>query len=365
MAIVCTWKTDGSEGCQKADFAEDDGGFTRVDVVTMGGSPVNLLGTSAAAAVPLPDSYWLQVQVVEMDRSSSLSVGVSLPSQFAMGYKNRGMFYNGNLTNGISALKVGFGPHLRAGDLCTIGCTTHAADGSGNAASFVMTVYLNGKKVGRGFEIDTADIGNERFLPCISVYGKVQFTAGVVEEEPEVSKPESTVHGKWRITHAYSDVTGEDQIVPVLGGAATEQQRDVLLTVAPGKGPTKPDDAGGGAQLHLSVRVFNTMGTRWDCVAAGSDGRSYERDASVAGRPPAVMTTMMAAPPPYDGVERNLATAMAEHWRTLRLKDDDDNDDGGGNNDDELVITSGTGHIMARCIREVPSDGAALTSYTN
>ena len=75
-----------------------------------GGEPINLMYQMDPAK-----SFYLHVTIVkEIINSGSLSVGVVRQDQFQQGYKIRGMFYNGNLTNvSISALKVGWGPYLK------------------------------------------------------------------------------------------------------------------------------------------------------------------------------------------------------------------------------------------------------------
>ena len=63
---------------------------------------------------PRPDYYF---QVVIQEMTDSLSVGIVTPSEFQPGWKTKGMFYNGNLTNGSAALAVNWGPRFGIGEI--------------------------------------------------------------------------------------------------------------------------------------------------------------------------------------------------------------------------------------------------------
>jgi hypothetical protein len=278
-----------------------------------------------------------------VDKGNSVSVGVCTETEFQPGYKNKGMFYNGNLTNGSAALKTSFGPYLKNDDLVVLECTT-----TGN--SFAMTIYLNGKKIGKGFEIAMAS-KEQRFLPCLAVTGKVELLAKVVAEQPTLSAAEIAMmhplEGKWKIVDAKKDSTGNDNVVPVhdQDGNELPNQREIILDIAPST------NEGGPPSIRLSVHVFNSIGVQMQCTS-NEDKTSYE--VSAAGHP---MTTMMMPPPPYDEVEQQLCIAITNYWQSFRLSEVKDGEA------NKLTITTLQHHVMAHCVRFSNDGVAALTEY--
>ncbi|KAL3909180.1 MAG: hypothetical protein SGARI_002729 [Bacillariaceae sp.] len=326
----------GSEESVEISGTPQADGSTSVKVAQKGGSPVNLMASSDS----LPDAYYFQVRIV--DKGSSVSVGVVTPTEFQPGYKNKGMFYNGNLTNGSAALKTSFGPHLKSGDLVALECAHISTDEAGS--SFAMTVYLNGKKIGRGFEIATTD-PSQRFVPCLAATGNVDLMVQVLADQPNLSVAKVSVHpleGKWKIVNAKKDASGKDHAIPVHdeSGNPLPDQRDIIMDIAPA------DEE----KIRVSVHVFNNIGVTMG-YNASLDKMTYETSAS--GGP---MMTMMMPPPPYDRVEQELSKAIVEHWHSFRLSDVVDGEA------KKLTITTVQNHVMAHCGRFV-NEGAALTKY--
>jgi len=337
--ISCSWKTDGTPGSEASVHISDqpqEDGYTRIELEQSsqtGGSPVNLMATANTA--PFPDSYWFQVRIVEKDRSSSVSVGVVLPSEFQQGYKNKGMFYNGNLTNGSAALKTGYGPYLQQGDVIVLECTHDH-----NSHFFALTIHVNGKRIGRGFEIATTD-GAATFVPCLAIQGKnLKLLAQIHEAMPDLSPLERSIHpleGKWKIEKAAKGTNHNDDIIPVEGG---QEGRGIIMSISP-----ETED-----KLGISVHVFNNIGLQKQYTAS-PDKKIF--DVVNVGHGP--ITTMMMPPPPYHTVEQELAKAMVDHWQSFRLVDEN-----------TLTITTMTNHVMAKCVRHTNEDGgatAALTKY--
>ncbi|KAL3931637.1 MAG: hypothetical protein SGARI_004156 [Bacillariaceae sp.] len=335
--IDCTWKTDGSPGCENYQVSEQPqaDGFTKMNVTAKQGSPINIMATSTE----IPDSYYLQVRIV--DKGNSVSAGVVLPSEFLPGYKNKGCFYNGNLTNGSAALKTGYGPYLKNGDVVVLEC----AHSGGN--SFSLDVYVNSKHIGRGFEIATTS--NERFMPCLAVTGKVELLVQVLAEKPILSSSEVPMHpleGKWKIENAKKDTTGNENVIPVRDAAGNElpNQRDIVLDIVP------DEKEGGSPSIRVSVKVFNNIGVHMN-YTSNDDKTIY--DVSTTGHP---MMTMMMPPPPYDQIEQQLSHAITNHWQSFRLSDVENGEA------KKLTITTVQNHVMAHCTRSL-NDSAPLTKY--
>ena len=335
--IDCTWKTDGSPGCESFAFSDPQAdGYTKIDIVAKQGSPVNIIATSSS----MPDSYYLQVRIV--DKGNSVSAGVVLPSEFLPGYKCKGCFYNGNLTNGSAALKTGFGPYLKNGDVVVLECS-HSGENS-----FTLDVFLNSKHVGRGFEIATTS--SERFMPCLAVTGKAELLVKVLAEKPILSRSEVPVHpleGKWKIMNAKKDTSGQEHVVPVHDEAGNElpNQRDIVMDIVP------DEKEGGSPSIRVSVKVFNSIGVHMN-YTSNEDKTIY--DVSATGHP---MMTMMMPPPPYDQVEQQLSHVITNHWQSFRLSDFENEEA------KKLTITTLQNHVMAHCIRSTNDSAAPLTKY--
>jgi hypothetical protein len=290
----------------------------------------------------LPDSYWYEVRIVKKDRSASLSVGVVLPTEFHRGYKTKGMFYNGNLTNGSAALKTGYGPYLKEGDVVVLGCS-RVSD------RFVMTVFVNGDRVGRGFDVRTTTSDEETFTPCLAVHGKdVHVLARITDRPPSTAstnddvnsgRPSHPFEGKWTLIEAIMD-DGE-RLYPVPDGV---EPIHVWMNIQ----PEEQDDK---VLLHVTLRICNIKNTTLEVVSASLDGRTYH--VKLTGH---VTSTLLMPPPEYRQVENGLSDF--HRWQSFRL-DDADVDEG----PTRLTVTSATNSLLLRFERFVNEDTAALNEY--
>jgi hypothetical protein len=355
---MISWKTDGSASCQQFNInatTDNVDGFTHeIDIVAKGGSPVNLM------AVPddpssFPDSYWFQISIVHLERSSNISVGLVLPTEFQPGYKNKGMFYNGNLTNGSAALKTSYGPYLKAGDYVAIECAHVPSSASSSTTTggwtVTMTIHVNGKRIGRGFEIGTTD-KKQRFVPCVAVYGTAKFRSAVTNESLQLANDVPAMHpleGKWKLVNAKKDTTTAVEIVPVPDAQIAAEPRDIIVTISHEK---STDSQHQNQSLNLSVHVYNNIGMK-KAYTASPDQKFFEL-VNIGHGP---MSTMMMPPPPYHRVEQELSKAMVDHWQSFRLEDDDE----------KLVISTVNNHVMGSCVRHTNNsengETAALTAY--
>jgi hypothetical protein len=316
------WKADGVDADGKAtwavnadpeyDASSDEPECTPrlVSLKTTGGSPLNLC---CSLTSPRP-KYFFQVEILEAtSRSTSLSVGVVRPSEFKKGWGNRGCFYNGNLTNGSAALKVGYGPYLKQGDTATVEYTE-------SEDKYQVKFHVNGTCLGIAFEIPKESPSSESFLPCLHGQGELTVRATVLSEISKIEKADPDeahpLQGKWTLLQSYESPGGKTQIWPVgtEQGIGRAEHRTITLNLEPHTSSDLPNS------WMMILTVFNTMRV---VKTVSGDGRGKEYDLSVPpGTDHGVMSTMMMPPPPYVEIERKLSHAMGSDWRKLRLDDD-------------------------------------------
>ena len=139
---------------------------------------MNLLYTIPSLGDGPLKTYFFQVHLKKAaTRASSLSVGVAKRDEFQKGYRVKGMFYNGNLTNGSSTLKVSYGSRMKADDVLVIEYqqlpATKNSDGD-SLAQIQLRFYQNGICLGIGFRINESS--DATFFPCISVLGEMDLS---------------------------------------------------------------------------------------------------------------------------------------------------------------------------------------------
>lgn len=340
------WKADGMDttgsGTWTVQLSEGDQ-ILNVDV--SGGSPMNLCYSLA----PVPSKYFFLVDWLESSsRSSSLSVGVVRPSEFKKGWGTKGMFYNGNLTNGGAALKVGYGSHhLKEGDSVLLEYTELAE-------KFQLKVHVNGTYLGTGFEIPKNNGSEDSFVPCVQVQGGVRVRANVLSERPAEIIPSSEIHpllGNWTLVQAFEAPQGTF-IWPPLDHEPTSG-RPVTATVhlEPLAGNGSPEE-----KWMLVLKVCNTMKIIRQLRV--EDGSSERGDSVFAltpleGAPTGVMSTMMMPPPPFGEIESKLSKALASDWKKLRLE-----------TMSSVRVLSGSGELLGSLERqERDYTSVACTSY--
>eukprot|EP00536_Pseudo-nitzschia_multiseries_P017918 jgi/Psemu1/227001/e_gw1.1931.1.1 len=350
MTVVsCEWKSDGSVESQAAQFGENASGETTVDI-EVASATVNLMAAFKEDLPSVP-SYWFTVTIGQLGQNGSISVGVVTPSEFQPGYETKGMFYNGNLTNCGAALATNYGPYLKLGDRCTIEYTT-SATGNTRDSCVSMTIYLNGKFIGKGFEIQNP--AKKPFFPCVSVGGKVKFYAKITTEKPpDLSPPtpaSQSLDGKWIIVEA-KDQSGSNYL-PVASRGKREKEITMNIDFTAGK-DERPS-------LSLSAKVCNMIRTsmQYQKMLIGEETSSgIENTGKIIyqltppGRPP--MSTRMMPFSPYDKVEREISLAMTNGWKTIKLLPDQNS----------FNILNVDGAIVARCVRCAHHESITLTSY--
>jgi len=231
-------------------------------------------------------------------KDGSLGIGIVKNDEFKSGWKCKGMFYNGNLTNGSAALLTGFGDFIKCGD--EVGVLVNRDGG------IKLIIYLNGRCLGCAFKI--IDDGNE-YYPCLHIDGDaaVDFTFTT-----ETSKFPTIKHrqgcnyddgysGDWRIKHVMSGP--ELHEYPL-----NEPTKNVILSM----NVVKP------CHYNLSIKVGNSLRTNMHVV-----GRDDPFD-KVEIR--AVMSTMMMPSPEQFELERLLSSSLPTIHKTIVSKDDSSNE---------------------------------------
>jgi hypothetical protein len=153
-------------------------------------------------------------------KTSSLSIGVVTPSECLGGWKTKGMFYNGNLTNGSAAKAVSWGPHFKEGDSVGV----RVIDGGKE-----VVFYKNGKSLGTGFAL--ADTGGKVFCPCIHVDGdaKVSIEVPAVLPPKEVFSEELTgIVGPWKLVEAVTEAGVSLPVPSSVSTLSVEREGDAL-----------------------------------------------------------------------------------------------------------------------------------------
>lgn len=313
MTIQGSWKSDGLDADGKASWSlEEEESSNLLSIQVSGGSPMNLLYTPTAA--PSPTKHYLQVKILNMEsRSASIGVGVARPSEFQKGYKTRGMFYNGNLTNGSAALKVSYGPRPKQNDSISVEYE-ETQDG------FIqVSFHVNGKSLGTGFRIrkqddssNTSTASESSFLPCLHAQGKLTVRVAVSTEKPEsiAKEPDHPLEGEWKLLQAFGDDddSSKEQIWPLDPATSGADGKSITLHM-------EPSDIGEENDWFLGMKVANSL--RVQKKVSKLAAATYQ----ISG-PSGVMSTRMLPPPPFDKIEGQLSNAMGSRWVKFSIVDD-------------------------------------------
>lgn len=180
------WIGDGKDG---ASFDIQDATVISV----LGGDDGTPFNLRLDLQTPRPDYYF---QVFIQDITGSLSVGIVSPDEFKSGWKTKGMFYNGNLTNGSAALSVNWGPRFGTGDSVGVRVLT-------TSENVEVTFYKNGKSLGTGFFIE--NLSNQIYCPCLNVDGEAKLRIEIPEELPPqelLEEEDLAMPGPWKLVEA-------------------------------------------------------------------------------------------------------------------------------------------------------------------
>jgi hypothetical protein len=186
------------------------------------------------------------------------------------GWKTRGMFYNGNLTNGSGALITSFGPHLKEGDTVGVTVTNHNKE---------VTFFYDGRCLGTGFSLEES----KTYCPCVCVSGTAQIYFSIpatLPSEKDREREAQGIVGDWKLTEAVSE-SGSPVQVP--------QGRDLIMTMHTGPNEKEYD---------LSMRVGNILRTHVTLEGGGTVKVGM------------VMSTMMSPPPELREIESFISSSL-------------------------------------------------------
>ena len=267
------WIGDGGDG----EITQDGPSLTVASATR--GTPLNVRFDDDDAPIPAGD-WCFEVVLVHIVKGSSVSVGIVNPQEMLPGWKTRGMFYNGNLTNGNAALVTNFGPYLKEGD--TVG--VHVTNGNRE-----FTFYHDGRCIGMGFSLPEG----KAYCPCIHVSGEVQIIVAIPETCPATLSKEGKKEGlvdEWILTESVNE-SGSPVTIP--------EGRDIVLNV--GAGPNEN-------QYDFSLRVGNTL----RCHVVKEDGGGVKIGP--------IMSTMMEPPPELREIESVLSSSLSK-VESMELQD--------------------------------------------
>jgi hypothetical protein len=258
-----TWIGDGGDG-----EIQQKGSFLTVQSATRG-TPLNVRHSAA----PTTGDWYFQVHLVKLSKESSISVGVANSEEMLPGWKTKGMFYNGNLTNGSAALVTSFGPYLKEGDSVGVFVTNNNRN---------VTFFHDGRCLGTGFEL--SDETSKTYCPCIHVSGEVQIRFEIPDSLPATMSKEGKTKGfvdEWKLIEAIND-SGTAVAIP--------EGHDIVLHLDVG-----PDEN----QYDFSLRVANTL----RCIGIKEEGGGIKMGM--------VMSTMMEPPPELREIEMFLSSSLS------------------------------------------------------
>ena len=185
-----SWVGDGSEG----STLTQEGNTVEIGSKTSG-TPFNARLDNEKCA----SDYFVQVSITRL--KGSLSIGAVCKDEFKSGWKCKGLFYNGNLTNGSAALKTSWGPRFATGD--SLGMRVSRGD------ALEVTFYKNGECLGTGFQL----AGNTAtYYPCLHVSGSALVDVEIPEQLPSTeikAKTPTGFFGDWRFEKAWN---GEQEV---------------------------------------------------------------------------------------------------------------------------------------------------------
>mmetsp|Transcript_5433 Transcript_5433/g.7863 ORF Transcript_5433/g.7863 Transcript_5433/m.7863 type:complete len:315 (+) Transcript_5433:50-994(+) len=269
----------------------DDGGSLSVDSnsgsitfsSTTKGTPFNIRLNNPSAAAP--SSMFYEIDIVEID--GSLGVGVVSENEFQPGWKTKGMFYNGNLTNGSAGLTIGFGDKPKKGDKIGVYLI-------GNDTSMEIVFYVNGTCLGTGFRLDKAP--NDVFYPCLHLSGSAVVHFSAPKEFPDTINRESPKNsdkyiGDWALKQAFAG--------PELGEFPLPAGKQCILSFS----------SDGSSTYQLNIKLGNSIFTT---VAITGKMENFDKIEIEE-----VSSTKMMPPPDIYKVECFLAESLPKMFKMI------------------------------------------------
>lgn len=370
--VVGDWKSDGLHKDGNASFILEHWPSSEhymdheITMNVRGGSPMSLY--CSFSSTPL-HHYYYQVEILPLDvptstGSSSLSVGVVRPSEVKKGWGTKGMFYNGNLTNGSSALKVGYGPRLKVGDVVVVEYGYSEED-----MKHRVKFHLNGTCLGTAFEIVQDSMHEKQslpFVPCLNCQGQIHVRTQVQVERQDLYRILATTddksnvwEGDWNLVQAWKapgSTNQQDEVTPVWPVETSQpdlSQQVVTLHME----PLPSDDT--SKVCAMVVKVCNTMRVIKNISPAtaysGPTMMEYSLENPEGDSLSSVVAATKMMPPPHlFELEQHLSQALASDWKVLRVDTEGK----------AMQAESCDGIVLAQFQRlQIDQDKVACTSY--
>ena len=248
-----SWIGDGTVGATFSLKKESSSSSTTI--ITFGspkrGTPFNVRLDDPNNCLKPTDNLYFEVTLVGPEPpTGTLAVGFVKSTEFLPGWKTRGMFYNGNITNG-SALKISnFGNRLTTiGD--KLGVYLLRTDSDSNEVNDTkkrsrsdeeettrtkVIFYINGRCLGVGFDIvtTTTSKNDNIFYPCLHLDGKATIKYTAPSSFPSTIDRHSTKKRNTSSDDDDDDPYSGDWILKEVSDAATELLHLVKLPIPDG-----------------------------------------------------------------------------------------------------------------------------------
>jgi hypothetical protein len=285
------WVGDGSTDASLQASPDDNG----IIVALASGKPtVPFTAYQTVDGRDTPQAFYFVATVTALE--GHLSVGVATPARVRHGYQTRGLFYNGNLTNGAAALRTSVGPYVQTGSRVGILWESFVKDDE--STRIRVFVYVNDVCVGVAFDV-AAERDGATYCPCLHVTGKatvrLEFpeTVPTVRTRQSVPPPVASYVGEWQLAQAL--------VGPELGELPLPMGMVVVAQIT----VPSPVDAGGRdatrhACYRLSIKVANTLHATLQLT--GDTLEAFDGVRLVGS----VASTRMMGPPPMQALEQTL-----------------------------------------------------------
>lgn len=253
------------------------------------GSPVNALYNQR-----LSSGQYFEIDVLELQ--GSVAIGVTTQEAFGPGWGCKGLFFNGNLSNGSALVRQSFGEPINKG--MQVGVLTEF-----DSETVSVVFYQDGRCLGPAF-ISKRLSGAEIFPVVHASHEGDRFGIRLLESSPSVRtrqpKGGGTLHpaeGVWTLKELF--------VGPELGqfplAAKMEEGSEVTLKV----------EAIDACSFRFSARVVNNISFS---VSAAPDDVLAPFEKLTPGR---VMATKMMGPPGMMEVEKEVASGLEVLYKWL------------------------------------------------
>jgi hypothetical protein len=288
------WKGDGTANAVLEDKGNNVVGFAS----PTRGSPFNIYyDMKLDDSITTVDGYY-EVVIEKLPPGSSLSVGLVTPEECQSGWKAKGCFYNGNLTNGSAALVTSFGPHLKEKDRVGVRCIRSGGE------TMDVVHYINGRCLGKGFQLSSAaDVSSAPYYPCLHVSGEAEVGFSIPASLPSTTdrggSPRDGFAGDWQLSEAV-DLNGQAVALP---------DTAIIMKLAKGDAQT----------YSLSIKVGNSMNSKISLTSgSASEGDSLVGVGIEVGP---FMSTMMMPRPELRAVETYVSKSF-QQMNIMSLNED-------------------------------------------